>query len=162
MIACVLDSNAPVNSPMKLIATFRCGVWRGGGLLKETVPSAATRPLPLIQPLSCLTPPLCLFPLAPLSSPSPSSSFHPSAASHAALGIELELAKSPDMLITGAGIVVMCLTLTCEGLIQVDGAEQAPRLTHIHIHSTDTRRVYQSEIEEENKQQALRPRSGRV
>lgn len=32
MIACVLDSNAPVNSPMKLIATFRCGVWRGGGV----------------------------------------------------------------------------------------------------------------------------------
>lgn len=54
----------------------------------------------------------------------------------------------------------MCLTLTCEGLIQADRAEQAPWL--IPMQSTGTSCVYQSEMEEENKQEVPAPHSGRA
>lgn len=87
LIASLLHTNGLVNSPMKLIATFKCGrgVWRG------RKPGSRGKP-PLIQPLSSLTSHLPL----PRSLVSVRT---------APLGIKLELVESSDMLITGLALL---------------------------------------------------------
>lgn len=54
----------------------------------------------------------------------------------------------------------MCLTLTCKGLIQADRAEQVPQL--ISMQSKGTCCVYQSEVEEESKQEVPAPHSEKM
>lgn len=90
-IASLLHTNGLVNSPMRLIATFKCG----RGVSEGRKPSSRGRP-PLNQPPSSLTshlPP----PRSLVSVPHPLRTAPP--------GIKLELAESSDMLITGLALL---------------------------------------------------------
>lgn len=91
LIASLLHTNGLVNSPMKLIATFKCG-W---GISRRRKPSSRGRP-PLIQPPSSLTSHLPL-PRSLVSVPNPLRTAPP--------GIKLELVESSDMLITGLALL---------------------------------------------------------
>lgn len=99
MIACLLHSNGLVNSPMKLIATFKCGEEVRGrekqGVLRQAAVNLATQ----LSHLASFPSPALFLSLPPslLSVPQP--------ASHNPLGIKLELAKSSDMLITGLALL---------------------------------------------------------
>lgn len=111
-------------------------------LERKTVSRAVTgfsRRLPSVQLLSCFSSSFPIFPSLFLLF---TIFFCPSTTLHHTFGIKLELAKCSDMLYYQAGIVVMCLTLTCWGLIQADRAEQAPQL--IPMQSTASHCVYQS------------------